>query len=107
MATSIISLVAAEKLNDENYTQWKINLNMILVLHDLRFILIEECLQVSPPNAARVNRDVYDRWTKVNDEVKVYILASMSDVLAKKHENMVTTREIMDSLQDMFGQPSV
>ena len=33
-------------------------------------------------------------------------LASLSKVLAKKHEIMVTAREIMDSLQEMFGQPS-
>ncbi|XP_022156712.1 uncharacterized protein LOC111023556 [Momordica charantia] len=41
------------------------------------------------------------------DKANVYILASTSDVLAKKHESMVTAREIMDSLQDMFGQPSI
>ncbi|KAA0054770.1 gag/pol protein [Cucumis melo var. makuwa] len=29
----------------------------------------------------------------------------MSDVLAKKHESLVTTKEIMDSLKGMFGQP--
>ncbi|TYK06229.1 gag/pol protein [Cucumis melo var. makuwa] len=29
----------------------------------------------------------------------------MSDVLAKKHESLATTKEIMDSLKGMFGQP--
>ncbi|KAA0043177.1 gag/pol protein [Cucumis melo var. makuwa] len=29
----------------------------------------------------------------------------MSDVLAKKHESLATTREIMESLKGMFGQP--
>ncbi|TYJ95578.1 gag/pol protein [Cucumis melo var. makuwa] len=29
----------------------------------------------------------------------------MSDVLAKKHESLVTAKEIMDSLKGMFGQP--
>ena len=29
----------------------------------------------------------------------------MSDVLAKKHESLATTKEIMDSLRTMFGQP--
>ncbi|XP_022155999.1 uncharacterized protein LOC111022974 [Momordica charantia] len=59
------------------------------------------------PNAARASRDAYDRWIKANDKAKVYILASISDVLAKKHENMVNAQEIMDSLRDMFGQPSI
>ncbi|TYK27112.1 gag/pol protein [Cucumis melo var. makuwa] len=30
----------------------------------------------------------------------------MSDVLAKKYEFLATTKEIMDSLREMFGQPS-
>ncbi|KAA0042288.1 gag/pol protein [Cucumis melo var. makuwa] len=30
----------------------------------------------------------------------------MSDILAKKHESLVTAKEIMDSLRGMFGQPS-
>ncbi|KAA0026279.1 gag/pol protein [Cucumis melo var. makuwa] len=29
----------------------------------------------------------------------------MSDVLAKKHESLATTKEIMDSLKGVFGQP--
>ncbi|KAA0026000.1 gag/pol protein [Cucumis melo var. makuwa] len=41
-----------------------------------------------------------------NEKARVYILASMSDVLAKKHESLATAIEIMDSLRGMFGQPS-
>ncbi|KAA0038335.1 gag/pol protein [Cucumis melo var. makuwa] len=29
----------------------------------------------------------------------------MSDVLARKHGSLATTKEIMDSLREMFGQP--
>ncbi|KAA0033202.1 gag/pol protein [Cucumis melo var. makuwa] len=35
-----------------------------------------------------------------------HIFASMSDVLAKKHESLATTKKIMDSLREMFGRPS-
>ncbi|KAA0063837.1 DNA-binding protein HEXBP-like [Cucumis melo var. makuwa] len=31
----------------------------------------------------------------------------MSDILSKKHEIMVTARQIMESLREMFGQPSI
>lgn len=34
---------------------------------------------------------------------KFYILANIIDVLAKKHESMITARQIMDSLYDIFG----
>ena len=36
----------------------------------------------------------------------MYILASISDVLAKKHDARGTAKEIMESLKGMFGQPS-
>ena len=29
----------------------------------------------------------------------------MTDVLAKKHESLATTKEIIDALKAMFGQP--
>ncbi|TYJ98102.1 gag/pol protein [Cucumis melo var. makuwa] len=56
-------------------------------------------------NANRTSREAYDRRIKENEKVCVYILASMSDVLAKKHESLATVKEIMDSLKGMFGQP--
>lgn len=39
MSNSIISLFAAEKLIGENYASWKSNLNTILVVDNLRFVL--------------------------------------------------------------------
>ncbi|XP_022154837.1 uncharacterized protein LOC111022000 [Momordica charantia] len=76
------------------------------MIDDLRFVLQEDCPQAPAPNATMAVRNAYDRWIKANDKAKVYILSSISDVLAKKHEDTVTAKEIMDSLQSMFGQPS-
>ena len=104
MNSSIIQLLASEKLNVDNYATWKSNLNTILVVDDLRFVLTKECPQTPTSNANQTSREAYDRWIKANEKARVYILASMSDVLAKKHESLVTTKEIMDSLKGMFGQ---
>ena len=41
---------------------------------------------------------------KANEKDRVYILTSMSDVLANKHKSLAKTKEIMDSLREMFGQ---
>ncbi|KAA0056413.1 gag/pol protein [Cucumis melo var. makuwa] len=80
---------------------------MILVIADLRFVLMEECPHFPSQNASQSVKDAYDRWTKANDKAHLYILASMSDILSKKHEIMVTARQIKDSLREMFGQPSI
>ncbi|XP_038876557.1 uncharacterized protein LOC120068983 [Benincasa hispida] len=75
------------------------------VVDDLRFVLTEECPLVLNSTATRNVLDVYDRWVRANEKARAYILVSISDVLNKKHEVMPTAREIMASLQEMFGQP--
>ncbi|XP_038895830.1 uncharacterized protein LOC120083997 [Benincasa hispida] len=106
MSTSIIQLLASEKHKGDNYGTWKSNINTILVIDDLRFVLTEECPPSPGLNANRTVRDAYDRWVKANEKARVYILASISDVLSKKHERLAITREIMDSLQGLFGKSS-
>ena len=75
---------------------------MILVNDDLCFVLIKECSSFPTWNTSQNVRDAYNHQTKANDKAHVYLLSSMSNILSKKHETMVTTRQIMDSLQEMF-----
>ncbi|TYJ98809.1 gag/pol protein [Cucumis melo var. makuwa] len=107
MSSSIIALLKKYQLTDENYATWKSKLNMILVIVDLRFVLMEKCPPFPTKYASQSVRDAYDRWTKAKDKACLHILANMFDILSKKHEIMVTARQIMDSLRDMFGQPSI
>ncbi|KAA0060240.1 gag/pol protein [Cucumis melo var. makuwa] len=106
MSSSIIALLRKEQLTGENYATWKLKLNMILVITDLHFVLMEEC-PFPTQNASQSVKDAYDYWTKENDKADVYILASMSDMLSKKYEIVVTAHQIMDSLIEMFGQLSI
>ncbi|KAA0032692.1 gag/pol protein [Cucumis melo var. makuwa] len=70
---------------------WKSKLNMILVIADLHFILIEEFPHFPTQNESQSVRDAYDRWTNANDKVRLYILASMPNILSKKHVIMETS----------------
>jgi len=106
MTSATLNMLAADKLNGNNYASWKNTINTVLIIDDLRFVLVEECPQVPAANATRTVREPYERWAKANEKARAYILASLSEVLAKKHESMLTAREIMDSLQEMFGQAS-
>ncbi|XP_038882242.1 uncharacterized protein LOC120073466 [Benincasa hispida] len=106
MTSLLVQLLASNSLTGDNYATWKSSLNTILVIDDLKFVLTKECPLIPTSNANRIVRDAYDRWTKVNEKARVYILANISDVLAKKHESMSTSKEIMESLRGMFGQPS-
>ncbi|TYK20422.1 gag/pol protein [Cucumis melo var. makuwa] len=92
MSSSIIALLKKYQLTGKNYATWKSKLNMILVIVDLRFILMEECPPFPTKYASQSVRDAYDRCTKANDKARLHILASMSDILSKKHEIMVTAQ---------------
>ncbi|KAA0040193.1 gag/pol protein [Cucumis melo var. makuwa] len=107
MSSSIIALLKKDQLTGKNYVTWKSKLNMILVIADLRVILMEDCPPFPSQNASQSVKDAYDCWTKTNDKARLYILVSMFDILSKKHEIMVTARQIMDSIREMFGQPSI
>ncbi|KAA0046798.1 DNA-binding protein HEXBP-like [Cucumis melo var. makuwa] len=61
---------------------------MILAITDLRFVFMEECPPFPTQNASQSVKYAYDCWTKANDKARPYILASMFDILSKKHEIM-------------------
>ncbi|KAA0051734.1 gag/pol protein [Cucumis melo var. makuwa] len=63
----------------------------------------EECSQTPASNANGTSQEAYDQWVKANEKASVYILARMTDVLAKKHESLAMAKEIMDTLKAMFG----
>ncbi|TYK26813.1 gag/pol protein [Cucumis melo var. makuwa] len=63
------------------------------VWHRFRLILVEECPPFLTQNASESVRDAYDCLTKAKNKARVYILASMSDILSKKHEIMSLERQ--------------
>ena len=81
MNSKIVQLLAFEKLNGDNYVAWKSNLNTILMVDDLRFVLTEECPQTLSFNANQTSQKAYDTWIKANEKTRVYIFVSMSNVL--------------------------
>ena len=99
----IIALLANEKLSGDNFIKWKSNINIMLICENQKFVLTEECPPEPLANASRTVRERYDSWIHSNNKARCYMLASMNDVLRKKHEDMETADEIWESLQAMFG----
>ncbi|XP_038880420.1 uncharacterized protein LOC120072071 [Benincasa hispida] len=107
MTSTTLNLLSVDKLNGNNYTSWRSIINTMLIIDDLRFILVEECPQVPAVGVSRNVRNAYESWVKANEKPRAYILASLSEVLSKKHKTIVTARQIMDSLREMFRQSSI
>ena len=56
----IITLLANEKLNGDNFVKWKSNMNIVLICENQKFVLTEECPPEPPANVARNVREKYE-----------------------------------------------
>ncbi|RVW36992.1 Retrovirus-related Pol polyprotein from transposon TNT 1-94 [Vitis vinifera] len=106
MSNPIFSLLASQVLTGENFVKWKSNVNILLINENYHFVLKEDCPPVPPANASKAVSEEYNRWIIANNKTRCYLLAAMNEVLRTKHEGLETAREIMESLQQMFGRPS-
>ena len=50
MTSATLNMLAADKLNGNNYASWKNTINTVLIIDDLRFVLVEECPRVLTAN---------------------------------------------------------
>ena len=83
------------KLTGDNYKEWKRNLMLVLTCEKYKFVLQDKC----PAN----NCEARTKWKDANDVAKCYIIGSISASLQSQHEGLATAKEIMESLEQMFG----
>lgn len=92
------------KLTNQYYIDWEHNLFKVLDAENYKFVLTQHCPQKPALGVARNVRMPYVKWQKANEMAKYYIMASISNDLQNKHQNMATAAEIMNSLDKMFSQ---
>ncbi|XP_062103772.1 uncharacterized protein LOC133814882 [Humulus lupulus] len=102
----ILSLLSKEFLTGENFMKSKSNINIVLIGNNTKFVMIKNKPNIPDENATKSVRERYERWHIANNKVKAYMLASMSDTLRTKLENVDTHFDIMGQLQDMFEHKS-
>ena len=64
MVSPILSILANDKLNWENYIKWKSNMNSIMVSEDLDFILTEECPPKPTNETDQTIWEAYKKWLR-------------------------------------------
>ncbi|XP_062114404.1 uncharacterized protein LOC133825488 [Humulus lupulus] len=106
MSNPIISFLSKELLTGENFPKWKSNINIVLTGDNSKFVMTEVCPDIPGDLSSKESREKYERWLAANKKSKAYMLASMSDTLRTKLEDVETAYEIMDQLQEMFRHKS-
>ena len=107
MSSSLFNPLSAilnqNKLNGQNYVDWKRNLDIVLTAEGYKYFLNTTKSQEPDSEATQEMKDLYDKWVKANDMAKCYILASMSNVLQHQHQYYTVASDIMFNLSEMFG----
>ena len=78
--SSLASILNDNKLIGPNYLNWKRNLDIILTSIGYKYVLIGIYPQLGP-NPMDDERLEFEKWNKVDEMAKYYILASLSLVL--------------------------
>ena len=97
------AILNQNKLNGQNYVDWKRNLDIVLTAEEYKFVLTTKKPDEPNPDASQEEKDKFAKWVKANDMAKCYILASVSNVVQHQHLPMALASDIMLSLKEMFG----
>ncbi|GMN33999.1 hypothetical protein TIFTF001_046763 [Ficus carica] len=107
MSSPLSVILTQNKLTCENFNDWKRNLLIVLNFEKHSFVLTQP--RPLTPAIDAPDRDfvALERWDNSNLSVMCYTRASMSNVLPKQHEEHQTARQIMDNLEEMFGEQTI
>ncbi|RVW33201.1 hypothetical protein CK203_081135 [Vitis vinifera] len=70
---------------------------------EYKFVLSEVCPEKPDEGATQDQIKAHQKWVKVDEMARCYILAIMSNVLQHQHQKMDTTYDILENLKEMFG----
>ncbi|GMN72021.1 hypothetical protein TIFTF001_055204, partial [Ficus carica] len=83
------------------------NLLIVLNFEKHSFVLTQPRPPTPAIDAPDMDFVALERWDNSNLSAMCYIRASMSNVLQKQHEEHQTARQIMDNLEEMFGEQTI
>ena len=102
----LASIPSNNRLDGTNYVSWKRNLNIVLTCEGIIWVTLES-LHVAPTESSiPEERANYEAWRKDDEKARMYILASLNEVMQSQHQSVSTSSAMLLSLQEMFGVQS-
>ncbi|KAH1091595.1 hypothetical protein J1N35_018852 [Gossypium stocksii] len=99
--TPLLNTLTENKLNKNNYKEWKMNLIIVLSCEKHKIVLDNKCPLATQAKAKKC-------WEESDEIDCCNMLASMTNTLYKQLESCKTAKVILDKLEDMFkGQTTL
>ena len=102
----LAKILDENRLSGPNYVDWKRNLIIVLIVDKIAHVLNIEAPELALADAIEEQRDAFNKWHEADEMAKCYIMASMTNVLQKQCQGLVTTQDMMLHLKEMFGEQS-
>ena len=102
----LAKILDENRLSGPNYVDWKRNLIIVLTTDKIAHVLNTESPELALTDATEKKRDAFNKWLEADEMAKCYIMASMTNVLQKQCQGLVTTQDMMLHLKEMFGEQS-
>ncbi len=91
----LTSILDCNRLTGPNLSDWLRNLQLVLNLEHIVYVLDSKVPGPLPPEAIQEEHKTLDKWKEHDIRAKCYMLASMSNELQKQQENMQSASEIL------------
>ncbi|XP_050255104.1 uncharacterized protein LOC126700997 [Quercus robur] len=102
----LAKILDENRLFGPNYVDWKRNLIIVLTTDKITHVLNTEPLELALTDATEEQRDAFNKWHEADEMAKCYIMASMNNVLQKQCQGLVTAKDMMLHLKEMFREQS-
>ena len=99
----LTKILDTHRLTGPNFKDWLRNYKIILDFEKLTHILDQDPPAI-PACLTAEQRASLKKWMDDDNKARYYILGGMSDHLQHQHENIMTTRQILAHLQELFGE---
>ena len=86
---SLSIILSSNKLENENYVNWKHNLDIIPTVNKHKWVLTTPCPPLTNDDSTQEDKDALAAWLRSDEIARCYILASMNNVLQKQHRDAV------------------
>ena len=94
------TILSSNKLETENYVDWKHNLDIILSKH--KWVLATPCPPLTNDDSTQEDKEALAAWFRSDEIVRCYTLASMNNMLQKQHHDTETSIDMLYNLHEMF-----
>ena len=102
----VAKILDGNRLSRPNYVDWKMNLIIVLIADKIAHVLNTDSPELALADETEEQRDAFNKWHEAGEMAKCYIMASMTNVLQKQCQGLVTAQDMMLHLKEMFGEQS-